>query len=62
MLLQGLPHSPRFSAAGVLGEPLRIRRWLAAGLPNDGHSIENAILVSKARRWPLAIDPQVRLA
>lgn len=60
IVLQGLPRSARFSLAAVLGDPLKTRSWLAAGLPNDGHSIDNAIIMSKARRWPLLIDPQVR--
>jgi len=28
------------------------------GLPSDTFSIENAIIQSKTRRWPLFIDPQ----
>ena len=45
--------------AAVLGEPVQIREWVIQGLPNDSFSIDNAIIVSKARRWPLLIDPQV---
>ena len=45
--------------AAVLGEPVQIRDWVIQGLPNDSFSIDNAIIVSKARRWPLLIDPQV---
>ncbi|KAI8468854.1 MAG: dynein heavy chain 8 [Monoraphidium minutum] len=55
---QGIPASPAFSLAAALGSPLATRGWLIAGLPNDAFSIENAIIVSKARRWPLMIDPQ----
>jgi dynein heavy chain len=44
---------------GVLGEPVTIRSWLLGGLPNDSLSIDNAIIISKTRRWPLMIDPQV---
>ena len=47
--------------AAVLGEPVQIREWVIQGLPNDSFSIDNAIIVSKARRWPLLIDPQVLL-
>ena len=46
--------------AAVLGEPVQIRDWVIQGLPNDSFSIDNAIIVSKARRWPLLIDPQVQ--
>lgn len=45
--------------AAVLGEPVQTREWVIQGLPNDSFSIDNAIIVSKARRWPLLIDPQV---
>lgn len=40
---------------------VQVRAWAISGLPTDNVSIENAIVVSKARRWPLMIDPQVRL-
>jgi dynein heavy chain len=53
-----MPHSPKYSLATVLGDPVRIRAWLIAGLPNDSFSIENGIVVASARRWPLMIDPQ----
>lgn len=32
--------------------------WNTCGLPRDRVSTENAILVTKAERWPLMIDPQ----
>lgn len=32
--------------------------WNACGLPRDDVSTENAILVTKAGRWSLMIDPQ----
>ena len=35
-----------------------VRKWQLAGLPSDVVSTENAIFVSKSRRWPLMIDPQ----
>ena len=41
-----------------MGQPVLTRDWVIDGLPNDGFSIENAIVMSKARRWPLMIDPQ----
>mmetsp|Transcript_7015 Transcript_7015/g.26224 ORF Transcript_7015/g.26224 Transcript_7015/m.26224 type:complete len:4128 (-) Transcript_7015:64-12447(-) len=43
-----------------LVEGLAIRNWNAFGLPSDSLSIENAIIMSKARRWPLMIDPQLQ--
>lgn len=55
---QGLAHSPKFSLASVLGDPVTIRSWLLAGLPNDAFSVDNGIIMTAARRWPLLIDPQ----
>ena len=42
----------------TLGEPVRIRDWQIAGLPVDAFSVDNGIIVSSTRRWPLMIDPQ----
>jgi len=53
-----IPCSDVFSLSNALGEPIKIRQWTIAGLPNDSFSIENGIIISKARRWPLMIDPQ----
>jgi len=50
--------SDKPSLAGSLGDPVRIRQWHIEGLPTDGFSIENGIVVFNARRWPLMIDPQ----
>ena len=47
-----------FSLIHVLGDPVKIRAWNIDGLPSDNFSVENAIIIKKARRWPLAIDPQ----
>jgi dynein heavy chain len=46
------------TVGNVLGDPVQIREWGIYGLPMDMLSIENAIFVSRSRRWPLMIDPQ----
>ena len=53
-----IPCSAKFSLVKVLGEPVKIRDWVIDGLPNDAFSVDNGIIMSKARRWPLCIDPQ----
>lgn len=54
----GVPCSENFSLALTLGEPVVIRYWNICGLPVDGYSIENGIIATRARRWPLMVDPQ----
>uniref|UniRef100_A0A8C5C544 Dynein axonemal heavy chain 12 n=1 Tax=Gadus morhua TaxID=8049 RepID=A0A8C5C544_GADMO len=53
-----IPCSPAMSLMKSLGEPVKIRAWTIAGLPSDNFSIDNGIIISNARRWPLMIDPQ----
>ncbi|XP_026707995.1 dynein heavy chain 7, axonemal [Athene cunicularia] len=53
-----IPCSDDFSLTNILGEPVQIRAWNIAGLPSDTFSIDNGIIISNARRWPLMIDPQ----
>ena len=47
-----------FLHLGTLGDPVRVRQWNIDGLPTDGFSVDNGIIVFNARRWPLMIDPQ----
>ncbi|XP_041978336.1 dynein axonemal heavy chain 3 [Aricia agestis] len=53
-----IPCSANFSLVSTLGEAAAVRAWNIAGLPVDAFSVENAIVVERARRWPLMIDPQ----
>ena len=53
-----IPCSPVFKLSTVLGNPVTIRDWVIDGLPNDSFSVDNAIIISSSRRWPLLIDPQ----
>lgn len=54
-----ISHTPQTSLLS-LSDPLLVRTWTQAGLPADNLSIQNAIILSKARRWPLMIDPQLQ--
>lgn len=46
------------SLLNVLADAYEVRTWNSCGLPRDNVSTENAIMVTKASRWPLMIDPQ----
>ncbi|KAG6798201.1 Dynein heavy chain 7, axonemal [Apis mellifera caucasica] len=47
-----------YELAPILGDSVMIRSWIIFGLPTDLFSIDNAIIVTNSRRWPLMIDPQ----
>ena len=34
--------------------------WSFQGLPDDPFSKDNGVLVTKGKRWPLMIDPQMQ--
>jgi len=53
-----IPCSAAPTLTSTLGSPLMIRQWVVHGLPTDGFSVDNGIIVFNARRWPLMIDPQ----
>ena len=53
-----IPVTDDMSLVKILGDPFEIRQWNADGLPRDAVSTENALLVTRGRRWPLMIDPQ----
>ncbi|WAR10683.1 DYH7-like protein [Mya arenaria] len=55
---RGIPCSSDFSLIMTLGDQVKIRAWNIAGLPTDSFSIDNGIMLTNSRRWPLMIDPQ----
>jgi dynein heavy chain len=55
-----VPHSPGCTIISVLEDPVAVRQWRIDGLPADPLSTENGIIISKARRWPLMIDPETQ--
>ncbi len=54
---KNIPFSGDFTVERILGDPVQIRQWGIKGLPADSLSIENGIIVTQAKRWPLMIDP-----
>ena len=56
--LRKIPITQGSSMEHTLGDPMQIRQWQIDGLPKDEVSTNNAIMVTRGKRWPLMIDPQ----
>ena len=56
----GIPVSEVSSLRNTLANPVELREWAIWGLPSDDVSVDNGILVTRGKRWPLMIDPQAQ--
>lgn len=45
-----------------MADSYTVRMWNSQGLPRDAVSTENGILVTRAGRWALTIDPQEQVS
>lgn len=54
----GVEGTKNLALNGFLAEETEVGQWAVEGLPTDDLSIQNGILVSRASRYPLLIDPQ----
>ncbi|XP_052739543.1 dynein axonemal heavy chain 2 [Bicyclus anynana] len=55
---EALPVTMELSMKVFLLDDATLRDWNYMGLPDDNFSAENGIIVVRATRWPLAVDPQ----
>ncbi|XP_034231069.1 dynein heavy chain 2, axonemal [Thrips palmi] len=58
MLDENVPMSPDWTLVGFLTDKTTVREWNLQGLPTDLFSTENGVIITRANRWPLIIDPQ----
>lgn len=54
----GIPFTANLDITEFLSDSTTIREWNIQGLPSDGFSTENGIIITHSTRWPLIIDPQ----
>lgn len=54
------PPIPITSNLNLLADSAQVARWSNENLPSDRTSIENAMILTNADRWPLMIDPQLQ--
>merc|ERR1719428_1548175 len=55
-----IPCGDSFDLKMTMGDPVEIREWNLQGLPADSVSVNNGVMVSRGKRWPLMIDPQAQ--
>ncbi|KAJ3220317.1 hypothetical protein HK099_004389 [Clydaea vesicula] len=55
-----IPLSENIDPLEILTNSAEMARWNNEGLPNDRVSIENGIMLTNCKRWPLIIDPQLQ--
>ncbi|XP_075396980.1 dynein axonemal heavy chain 5 [Tenrec ecaudatus] len=60
MKAREIPFGSNLNLNDMLIDAPTISEWNLQGLPNDDLSIQNGIIVTKASRYPLLIDPQTQ--
>ncbi|KAF5296158.1 hypothetical protein FQA39_LY12612 [Lamprigera yunnana] len=55
-----IPYTANLNIINMLLENSTVSQWTLQGLPNDDLSVQNALIVTKARSYPLLIDPQTQ--
>ncbi|EDO35603.1 predicted protein [Nematostella vectensis] len=53
-----IPFTSNLNVTGMMVDGATVGEWNLQGLPNDELSVQNGIIVTKATRFPLLVDPQ----
>ncbi|KAM4041697.1 dynein axonemal heavy chain 8 [Anomaloglossus baeobatrachus] len=57
---RGIPSSGNLNIVSMFIDQPTVSDWILQGLPADDMSIQNGIIMTKATRYPLLIDPQAQ--
>ena len=57
-LAKGVPVTEDLNISNFLVDEATVGDWGVEGLPSDELSVENGIMVTRSKKWPLMIDPQ----
>nr|XP_044988409.1 dynein axonemal heavy chain 5 [Jaculus jaculus] len=60
MKSRNIPFGSDLNLSDMLIDAPTVSEWNLQGLPNDALSVQNGIIVTKASRYPLLIDPQTQ--
>lgn len=60
MKFRQIPFRTNLNLTEMLIDAPTVSEWNLQGLPNDDLSIQNGIIITKAARFPLLIDPQTQ--
>lgn len=55
-----IPYTQKLNITNMLVESSTVSEWTLQGLPNDELSVQNALIATKSRSYPLLIDPQTQ--
>jgi dynein heavy chain len=58
---RGIAVAPNFNLGLFLADEAEIFGWRGEGLPADELSVQNGLLITRANRFPLCIDPQLQV-
>lgn len=53
-----IPYTQALNITNMLVESATVSEWTLQGLPNDELSVQNALIATTSRSYPLLIDPQ----
>lgn len=53
-----IPYTKALNITNMLVESATVSEWTLQGLPNDELSVQNALIATTSRSYPLLIDPQ----